>query len=337
MARKKAKPGPGQKLAGTVILAALGLIAVGLLFQQASFNPAVKVAMQGGQLKGRPLGASGQAPAATAAFIPEVPGFTPLAAAESFRPDNLSDKINGKAELYLAAGFQEMTCQAFTVGETDKAHVEAFIYDMGSPPNAYAVFSGQRRPGFANIPLTANAYATGNALFFTQGQYYVEIVADRASPAVQEALQAYGKAVLAKIPSPAEAAGKIPPFPKEGLTPDSVRLSAADTFGLEGFNNVFTGEYTAKNGTATAFLAERDKPAQAQADVRRYREFLAANGYQKIQPPAVAKDMEVFKLDTSFEIVWVQGRTVAGVHDASSVEAGLELAGALREALKSSK
>jgi hypothetical protein len=204
---------------------------------------------------------------------------------------------------------------------------------MGSVPNAFAVFSGQRRPGSPNIPLTANAYATANALFFTQGPFYVEIVADRASEALQNSLQTYAKALLAKIPSEGGAPTKADLFPKEGLASDSVRLNASDVFGLEGLNNVFTGEYTLKSGTATAFLAERHTPEQAKADAKRYREFLAANGYQKIQSPAAPEGVEVLKLDNSYEIVLVQGRILAGVHDASSLEAAQELADKVRTAL----
>jgi hypothetical protein len=335
MARRKAKVGSTQKLVGYCILATLGLITVWLLVQQSRFNPAVVVAQRGAQLQGRPQAASGQALAATAALIPEVAGFTPLAPAESFGPDNLSDKIDGKAELYLSAGFKEMSCRSFSGGDQGKAHVEVFVYDMGSDPNAFAVFSGQRRPGSPNISLTPNAYATANALFFTQGPFYVEIVADRASEALQASLQDYAKALLAKLPS---EGGKTPStaglFPKEGLAQDSVRLNASDVFGLEGLNNVFTGEYTLKSGTATAFLAERDTPGQAQADAQHYREFLAANGYQKVQSPGGAAGIEVLSLDKSFEIVLVQDRTLAGVHDASSPEAALDLAAALRTTLK---
>ena len=43
-----------------------------------------------------------------------------------------------------------------------------------------------------------------NALFFTQGRYYVEIVADRASEALQKSLEAYATALLAKLPSQGE-------------------------------------------------------------------------------------------------------------------------------------
>ena len=335
MARRKAKVGPTQKLVGYCILATLGLITAWLLVQQSRFNPAVIVAQRGVKLPGRPQAAAGQAPAATAALIPEVSGFIPLAPAESFGPDNLSDKIDGKAELYLSAGFKEMSCRSFTRDDQGKAHVEVFIYDMGSPSNAYAVFSGQRRPGSPNISLTPNAYATANALFFTRGPFYVEIVADRASEALSGSLQDYARTLLAKLPAEAaEAPSGAGLFPKEGLTPDSVRLNASDVFGLEGLSNVFTGEYTLKSGTATAFLAERDTPEQARADAQKYRDFLAANGYTKVQSVSAPEGVEVLSLDKSFEIVQAQGRTLVGVHDASSPGAALDLIAAVRTALK---
>lgn len=335
MARAKAKVGPKQKLAGYGILAALGAITVWLLIQQAYFNPAVEVAGRTVQLDGRASASSEQEPAATAAFFPEVSGFKPLAPVQTFGPQNLSDKINGKAELYLAAGFQEMSCRSFQVAEAGNAYVEVFIYDMGTPQNAFAVFSGQRRPGSPDSPLTANAYTTANALFFTRGRYYVEIVGDQASSALQNSLQTYAAALLDKLPAEGEAKDRTKLFPQEGLVKDTVRLSATDTFGMANFNNVLTADYTFKDGYATAFLAERDTPEQAQKEARSYQEFLLAHGYQKMGAPGAPAGLAVLELDnSSFEIVLVQGRTLAGVHDASSAEVALELANKLVTALK---
>jgi hypothetical protein len=334
MARKKAKVGAAQKLTGYGILVVLGLITVWLLVQQSRFNPAVTVAMRAPLLQGRPQAVSARTPSATAALIPEVTGFTPLAPIESYGPENLSDKIDGKAELYLPAGFKEMSCRSFELGAAGKAHMDVYLYDMGSPPNAFAVFSGQRRPGSPSIPLTANAYATANALFFTQGRFYVEIVADRASEALHRSLEDYATALLAKLPSQGETKNAAALFPKEGLALDTVRLCATDTFCLEGLNNVLTGEYSLKSGKATGFIAPRDTPEQAQADAKRYLDFLAANGYQKVQTPAAPADLQVLVLDNSFEVVFVQGKTMAGVHDATSPAAALELAAKLKNELK---
>jgi hypothetical protein len=334
MARGKAKVGAAQKLTGYGILAVLGLIAVGLLIQQSRFNPAVLVAMRAPELKGRPQAVSGPAQAATAALIPEVAGFTPLAPTQSYGPETLSDKIDGKAELYLSAGFKEMSCRSFGLGAAEGAHVEVLLYDMGSASNAYAVFSGQRRPGSPSSSLTANAYATTNALFFTQGRFYVEIVADRASETLQKSLEAYATALLAKMPAEGETPDMAALFPKEGLVRETVRLCPTDTFCLEGLNNVLTGEYSLKNGKATAFLARRDTPEQAQAEARRYLDFLVANGYQKVQTPGSPGDIPVLVLDNSFEMVFVEGRTLTGVHDATSLAAALELAAQLQIALQ---
>jgi hypothetical protein len=330
MARRKAKVGAAQKLTGYAILAGLGLIMVGLLIQQSRFNPAVIVAMSAPELKGRPQAVAG-APAATAALLPEADGFTPLVPTQSFGPDNLSDKIDGKAELYLSAGFKEMSCRSFGLGGPGGPHVEAFIYDMGSASNAYAVFSGQRRSGSPSIALTANAYATANALFFTQGKFYVEIVADRAGETMQKSLETYAAALLAKLPAAGEAKDVAALFPKEGLVRETVRLCAADTFGCEGLNNMLTGEYDLKAGKATAFVALRDTPEEARAEAKRYLGFLTANGYQKVQAPG---GVEVLGLDNSFEMVFVEGRMLAGVHDATTLAAALELAAKLRAGLK---
>ncbi|MCL4503910.1 MAG: hypothetical protein M1438_18960 [Deltaproteobacteria bacterium] len=334
MVRRKAKVGPAQKLTGYAILALLGLIIIGMLFRQAHFNPAVKAALRT-PISGKIQTASSQAPAATAALLPEVGGFTPLAPVESFGPDNLSDKIDGKAELYLPAGFKEMSCRKFGVDAAGKAYVEVFLYDMGSGQNAFAVFSSQRRPGSPDSPLTANAYTASNALFFTQGRYYVEIVADRASEAMQKSLETYAQALLAKLPAEggAQTTDAKEFFPKEGLAADTVRLCATDTFCLEGLNNVLTGEYSLKSGKATGFIARRETPDLAQSDAKRYVDFLTANGYQKTEPAPPA-DFQVLALDNSYEIVFVQGRTMAGVHDATTPQAAVELAAKLKRQLK---
>ena len=55
-----------------------------------------------------------------------------MSAPENFRPDDVYNKIDGKADLYLTAGFVHMTCQRFELKAANDDWMEWFVYDMGT-------------------------------------------------------------------------------------------------------------------------------------------------------------------------------------------------------------
>ncbi|MCK5196623.1 MAG: hypothetical protein KAQ71_22615, partial [Desulfobulbaceae bacterium] len=55
----------------------------------------------------------------------------PLNSPEVFGPDNLYEKINGQAELYLSAGFVHLKSQWFAEAENPDSLFEVYIYHMG--------------------------------------------------------------------------------------------------------------------------------------------------------------------------------------------------------------
>ncbi len=332
MPAKRTRPvSTAQQLTGLIILATLGLILVWLLVQQSRFNPAV-TALQTPRSTAVAKAGPAASPQATA-LVPQVAGFTPLGPVQNFGPENLSDKIDGKAELYLSAGFRTLAVQSFTLTQPAGAYLEVFLYDMGEPQNAYAVFSSQRRPGSTGLSFRPNAYATTNALFFTAGNFYVEMILDRAVPDVAAVLEPFTTALVANLPAAAEGGNPAALFPQRGLVADSVRLQAADAFGLAGFNNVYTAEYSVAGAQATAFLAQRPDAAQAAAEARRYQEFLQANGYRAVQNPTIPENITILTLEDFYEAIVVVEQTLAGVHEAPSLAAALDLAKTIQEAL----
>ena len=96
-----------ESAVGIVILMTLAGIATGLYFQQFRFDAADAAPLP------RPPSPSATVQTATdltlASYAPE--GFAPMSAVETFDRDNLFDKIDGKAELYLTAGVTGMKCQ----------------------------------------------------------------------------------------------------------------------------------------------------------------------------------------------------------------------------------
>jgi len=90
-------PGAGEKAVSACVLAVLAAVVVWLFLQQRNFDPAVTVATMGGPA------AAAKAPQDLLRSWPE--GISSMGAPEAFTPTSLSDKIDGKADLYLSAGF----------------------------------------------------------------------------------------------------------------------------------------------------------------------------------------------------------------------------------------
>lgn len=336
MKGRHGRVGSGQRLGSALVLLTLAAVCAWLGVRQGRFNPAVV------NWQTHPLAAGGQVAGeskdnATAALLQNLPGLTPRGAAESYDPQTLSDKIDGKAELYLAADFKEMACRTFAPQALDGVHVTVSIYAMGSPQDAFAVFSNQRRPGAVDLPLGHHAYIAGNALFLTGGRHYVELVADKDDEQVAAMLQAVATALVKTLPAPEAAAGQEVDeqslFPAQGLVAGSIRLIPADAFGMAGFSRIYTAEYqfsAAGHGPdATAFVAGRDSAAQAQADATAYRDFLLANGYTAAKSEGLPEGATLFTMAGSYELLMNRGKVLAGVHDAQSPQAAVDLGKAL--------
>ena len=337
----------GQRAAAWTVLACLAAIAVWLGLTQARFSPAVLVALTPPHVIGSMAGDTATARAfATAAPLQDLAGTTPASAIESYDSVTLSDRIDGKAELYLAANFQEMSCRAVTL--PNGARVDVYVYAQDTPADAFSVLSAQRRQGARPLPtLAPDAYATPNAVYFTRDGHYVELSADRADPDTMVGLETLAATLFAALPAEAPAPGgqadapsRPDPktlFPTEGQTADSVRLAVSDAMGMAGFSNVYTAQYALPAGAATALLAERDSPEQAAAEARAFAEFLRQNGYAAaplpLDAPRLPADAVLLEADGSYEILWTRGSLLAGVHDAVSRPAALALAQALAAAL----
>ena len=201
-----------------------------------------------------------------------VPGLTPLGPGEGFTPATLSDKIDGKAELYLAAGFESMVARRYALAGRPAAWLELMLYRMKNPRAAYSVFSNQRRAGAQDSGLAPNAYTTSNALYLAQGPYYLEAVASLPEPALKQGLAQAAQALIAKLPAaPSAAPAEAELFPADGLKAGSVVLLAKDAFGMAGLNEILIATYPQGGGELMAFLARRADPATPKSRPRPMR------------------------------------------------------------------
>jgi hypothetical protein len=314
-----------ETFTGVVILLCLLAVALGVFRQQYLFNPAVLVARTA-----EPKGTAPEQSIAAAWLPPELKEF---GKPESFTPENLYDKIDGKAELYLAAGFVRMHCQRFALKDAADEWLEWFVYDMGTPAQAFSVFTEQRRAEARTLDVAEFAYQTQNALYFICGSNYVEAVASSAGGPLVKAMTAMARGFVAAT---APGSGRLPQMellPAQDLVPGSYTLQSADVFGFDQFKDVFTAQYKVNDAQVLAFVTSCQNADAAAALRDAYRAFLVENGGKPVAGQPGGDADKPIELMGSIEIVFSEGKYVAGVHAAPALGPAEQIAGRLHQQL----
>jgi hypothetical protein len=258
----------------------------------------------------------------------------PLTASEVFDAQNLSDKINGKAELYLSAGFVRLVSQRFKDEEMPDLWIEVFIYDMASGHNAFSVFSAQRREDGVPMDMTLHSYRTSNALFLVHGSYYIEIIASEASERVAQPMKLLADRFIRNTPTETVAINEMELFPQQDLVADSMALVSSDAFGYEGLDKVYTAEYEIDDTGLMAYFSRRQTGDDAEKLATAYRDFLVNFGGQVLEIQLPIKDAQLIEILDTYEIIFSYGAYMAGVREALTIDQAKKLVLRLYDRIK---
>ncbi|MBF0203601.1 MAG: hypothetical protein HQK67_04615 [Desulfamplus sp.] len=305
-----------SSIVGLIILGLLAVIAAVIFRQQFYYNPAVTALSATIFTSSSDISSSSgiSAPVGLKPMVRLIKSLEPLSASESFNNETLSDKIDGKAELYLPAGFKSLVCQRFKHKDSD-LWIELFVYDMGLAQNAFSVFSRQRRDNSTPLTITQYAYQTENALFFAHGHFYLEIIASSPSSEALQLMIELGNAFIQDHSDLMSKKMDVPDlFPSEVidkeitnkktinktkettdknkettdknkeitdknkeeiiLDKESITLITSDVFGFDRLDQVYTAAYLVNGASMTAFISKRDSSESARKLAEEYAAFL---------------------------------------------------------------
>jgi hypothetical protein len=182
----------------------------------------------------------------TAAFpaANDVPGWSLSGEVATFDPDTLFDLVNGQADSFFVYGFAEAAMGSYD--GPDGASLRIEIYRLGSPADAYGLFS----VSIAGEPVAVGVDGDadpGRRLAFWQDRFYVRIFARQ--PVADTDLLAFGQAVADALPPDGERPALLNSLPAAGLVPRSARffhqeLSIQNWLWLGGVNLLGLGPET---------------------------------------------------------------------------------------------
>jgi len=182
-----------------------------------------------------------------------VPGWQQEGASRVFTADNLFEYVDGDAEGYLIYGFVRMhnlTCKS---GE-DTLVVD--VSEMADAEGAYGLFTARLNPGQPVSPLGMGGQVQPQRAAFCKGRYYVEL-AGAPDKDHSAALQAFAKAIAARITGRATPPDALTQFPTDNLI--SIRPVPESVLGLRALKRGYVAQY--KEGQA--FIVTEESPDAA--------------------------------------------------------------------------
>jgi hypothetical protein len=316
-----------ESLLSYLIIGLLCLIAFGVYRYHLNYNPAVLNLEKIRITSPTDTAAQNQKPDL---FLSPPENFSVFSPPENFDHITLSDKINGKAELYLPAGFKSLFAQRLQPNDVPDVWYEVFIYDMGNMLNAFSVYSAQRRDNAEPESIAEFAYSTENALFWVHGPYYAEIIASEISDNTHEHLLTLADSFNRQHPVSFEPIKEIEFFPEKGLVQHSITFIPANAFGFEGLDRIFTARYQFDDKEVTAFISQRESVEEATEKAEEFVQFLTTYGGTEVSSD-LARIVEFFG---TFDAVLTVGPYLAGVHEAPSPEDATIMVQMIYEKLK---
>ena len=117
--------------------------------------------------------ATAQATQSTGEIPAMVAGLSPMGPTESYTPETLYEKITGRAPAYLQFNFQKLTSRSFIIDGTSGDFIDAYLFRMDSPINAYGIFSIERSEVGGVLDFIADGYRNRRVIVFdgATGEY----------------------------------------------------------------------------------------------------------------------------------------------------------------------
>ena len=185
-------------------------------------------------------------------WLPAVDGWTISEEVEVFNPDNLFDRINGAAPLFIENNFREMTSMEYKKG-ADYITIQA--YRHATPEDAFGMYSSERSSDLAYLPIGGEAQGDKTNLYFFAGNMYLKIWSNSAGDVSGE-LQTIGKGLAETIDPNAAYPLAVRLFPKEGKVPYSDSYITSNFIGHEFLRAVYTAKYECNGQSFQLFILD---------------------------------------------------------------------------------
>lgn len=248
-----------------------------------------------------------------------LPGIKPMGKTEFYNPDNLFEKIDGRAPAYLGFNFQALRSRSFSVDGADGSYVDVYEYRMDTPINAFGMFALERDPAGKPIDFAPDGYSGELGYYFRQGAYYIQILASDQKPQTVAAAKAIAMDRAKSIPADNAGLDGVRRLPVAGMVAGSVTFVPENAQGQSFLKNVFQASYE-YDGAKLSFFIMLATPQETAAAWKSYETFCAKFGKASDLPDE--QGAKIFQAESfgKCKVIYQREGELGGVIDAQDAE-----------------
>ncbi|MDR1556012.1 MAG: hypothetical protein LBS88_03120 [Tannerellaceae bacterium] len=246
-----------------------------------------------------------QTPAELRSWLPAVAGWN-IEEAEVFNPDNLFDRINGAAPLFIENNFREMTSVDYKKGDD---YITLQAYRHATPEDAFGMYAAERSTELTYLSgIGGEAQGDDENLFFFAGSIYVKM-SGHSETEVKPLLSAIARGLASKIDPQAGYPAILKVFPPKDKLPYSETYITSSYIGHEFLKSVYTAKYETDGKTFQLFVVDAQSGEKAGETLRAYLSFTG-------QPLDLVKEGDLLIKDRyngEIPVVW-KGSRIIGIY-----------------------
>lgn len=253
-----------------------------------------------------------------------------------YSPETLYQYIDGEADLYISYGFQELATLLYYWDSPEDTFVMADIYDMGTPLNAFGIYSNFRYPEYNFQNIGVEAFVSEYGLKFAKGQYFVDIKLGSFSKKCQRASLVIATEIVRRIKFSENLPRELELLPPDQQKPKTLRYVKKEMLNHGFLPGGVEARYLTSEGEAMGFVAIFDSLNQAVRGFDEFKTFYVLTTGNSLSTEGFPGEAS-FAVRTPYHgilIAFQYDRYIGGVKDVEKLEVGLPLLQAIFENLK---
>jgi hypothetical protein len=242
--------------------------------------------------------------------LPQVEGWKLSPDMEIFNRDNLYERIDGAAPLFLENNFQEMTTTTYTSNSDSNNYITIQVYRHATPVDAFGMYASERSQDMEFYSgIGGEAQGDGYGLFFFVGPIYVKMSASNEGENISAAMKTIASGLAGKTGYDGAYPTIINAFPQEGAIPHSAAYVTQNYIGHEFLKPVYTVNYELFGRKFQAFVIDAKTTENAKQILSDYFKFTKQN-----EPFSEGNLLIKDRYNGSIPVVW-KGHYLIGAFD----------------------